>query len=137
MIRFGRDLATEAGMVTRKERNMMVRNNWGPLKSSTPKAAVTFLILVAEWPRNEREMLRIMLSKYNGRISVDVRIWFCVEGGEFRPSRRGISLRLTEISDIRKGLRKARETGVGLALLWQIYSRCFSSLIQDRQYGHR
>jgi uncharacterized membrane protein HdeD (DUF308 family) len=24
-----------------------------------------------------------------------------------------------------------------LALLWQIYSRCFSSLIQDRQYGHR
>jgi hypothetical protein len=24
-----------------------------------------------------------------------------------------------------------------LALLWQIYSCCFSSLIQDRQYGHR
>ena len=24
-----------------------------------------------------------------------------------------------------------------LALLWQIYPRCFSSLIQDRQYGHR
>ena len=24
-----------------------------------------------------------------------------------------------------------------LALLWQGYSRCFSSLIQDRQYGHR
>ena len=24
-----------------------------------------------------------------------------------------------------------------LALLWQIYSRCFSLLIQDRQYGHR
>jgi len=24
-----------------------------------------------------------------------------------------------------------------LTLLWQIYSRCFSSLIQDRQYGHR
>jgi hypothetical protein len=24
-----------------------------------------------------------------------------------------------------------------LALLWQIYSRCFFSLMQDRQYGHR
>ena len=34
-----------------------------------------------------------------------------------------------------KGARGKR-TG-GLALLWQIYSRCFSSLIQDRQYGHR
>ena len=31
----------------------------------------------------------------------------------------------------------AGEKQYGLALLWQIYSRCFSSLIQDRQYGHR
>ncbi len=30
-----------------------------------------------------------------------------------------------------------RELALRLALLWQIYSRCFSSLIQDRQYGHR
>ena len=41
------------------------------------------------------------------------------------------------------GPRNSRDSapiriGVGfLALLWQIYSRCFSSLIQDRQYGHR
>ena len=30
-----------------------------------------------------------------------------------------------------------RSVAGGLALLWQIYSGCFSSLIQDRQYGHR
>ena len=32
---------------------------------------------------------------------------------------------------------KQGELREALALLWQIYSRCFSSLIQDRQYGHR
>jgi hypothetical protein len=42
-----------------------------------------------------------------------------VEGGDFRPSRRGISLRLTEISDICKGLRKAREIAVGLGFAEQ------------------
>ena len=69
--------------------------------------------MAAEWPRNEREVIRITLSKYNGRISIDVRVWFRAEGGESRPSRRGISLRVTEISDVRKGLRKAREIAVG------------------------
>jgi hypothetical protein len=33
--------------------------------------------------------------------------------------------------------RMAEPSQSNLALLWQIYSRCFSSLIQDRQYGHR
>ena len=98
---------------------MTVRNNWGQLKSSVPKAVVAFPILVAEWPRGKREVLRITLSKYNGRISIDVRVWFRVEGGEFRPSRRGISLRVAEISDVRKGLRKAREIAVGLGFTEQ------------------
>jgi Transcriptional Coactivator p15 (PC4) len=95
---------------------MTVRNNWGALKSSTPKAAVAFPILVAEWPRNEREVLRIMLSKFKGHISIDVRIWFRTERGEPRPSRRGVSLRLTEISDIRTGLCKAKEIAVEMGL---------------------
>jgi hypothetical protein len=95
---------------------MTVRNNWGEQKSSVPKAAVAFPILVAEWPRNEREVLRIMLSKFRGRISIDVRVWFGTERGELRPSRRGVSLRLTEISDIRAGMRKAEEIAVEAAL---------------------
>lgn len=96
---------------------MTVRNNWGPLKSSTPKAAVAFPILVAKWPRNEREVLRIMLSKFKGHISIDVRIWFRTERSELQPSRRGVSLRLTEVSDIRAGLRKAEKIAEELALV--------------------
>jgi hypothetical protein len=37
---------------------------------------------------------------------------------------------------VRRGLANMK-IQVYLTLLWQIYSRCFSSLIQDRQYGHR
>jgi hypothetical protein len=91
-------------------RNIMaVRNSW---KRNAPKAAVAFPILVAAWPRNEREVLRIILSKYKGRVSIDVRIWFLVRGGEPRPGRRGISLRLGEILDVRDGLRIAAELGL-------------------------
>jgi hypothetical protein len=96
---------------------MTVRKNWGQPKSSVPKAAVAFPILVAEWPRSEREVLRIMLSKYRERISIDVRAWFRTrQGGELRPSRRGFSLPLTEISDIREGLRKAEKIAAQLGL---------------------
>ena len=98
---------------------MTVRRNWGQLKSSLPKAVVAFPILVAEWPRGKREVLRIMLSKFRGHISIDERVWFGTERGELQPSRRGISLRLTEISDIRKGLRKAHKAAVELGLIEQ------------------
>lgn len=98
---------------------MVVRNNWGRLKSSVPKTAVALPIVVAEWPRNERELLLTTLSKFRGRVSIDVRIWFRTEAGELRPSRRGISLRLTEISDIREGLRKAEKIAAELGLLDQ------------------
>lgn len=98
---------------------MVVRKNWGR-KKSAPKAAVAFPILVAELPRNQREAFRIMISRYQGRISIDVRVWFRTQhGGELRPSRRGVSLRLTEISDIRAGLREAKELAVEQGLIEQ------------------
>ena len=96
----------------------MVRNNWAQRKS-TPKAAVALPIVLAQWPRGEREVIRVTLTKYRGRISIDIRLWFLVEGGEPRPSRRGISLRLKEISDIRKALRRAQKTAVELGLFEQ------------------
>ena len=58
-----------------------------------------------------------MLSKFKGHISIDVRIWFRTERGELRPSRRGVSLRLPEVSDIRAGLRKAQEIAVEVGLI--------------------
>ena len=75
--------------------------------------------MVAEWPRNEREVVRITLSSYKGHTSIDIRVWFRAEEGDFRASRRGISVRLAEISGVRKGLRKAHEIAVELGLIEQ------------------
>lgn len=91
----------------------MARHSWGR-KKSVPKTAVAFPILVAELPRNEREVLRIMVSEYRGRISIDVRLWFRTQGSGLRPSQRGVSLRLMEISDTREGLRKAEKIAAEL-----------------------
>jgi hypothetical protein len=70
-----------ADSITRKERKNDGSKELGQPKSSVPKAAVAFPILVAEWPRSEREVLRIMLSKYQGRIGIDVRAWFRTRQG--------------------------------------------------------
>jgi transcriptional coactivator p15 (PC4) len=99
-----------------KEGIMAIRNNW-KRKSPAPKATAALPITLAQWPRNEREVIRVTLTRYRGRISIDVRVWFRVEGGKLRPGRRGISLRLKEIANIRKELRKALKTAVELGLI--------------------
>jgi Transcriptional Coactivator p15 (PC4) len=95
-----------------------MRRNWGQRKNA-PEAPVALPIVVAEWPRNEREVVRITLSRYKGHTSIDIRVWFRAEEGDFRASRRGISVRLAEISGVRKGLRKAHEIAVELGLIEQ------------------
>jgi hypothetical protein len=45
---------------------MTIRNNWGEQKSSVPKAVLSFPILVAEWPRSEREVLASCLASLRG-----------------------------------------------------------------------
>jgi hypothetical protein len=38
--------------------------------------AQEFPIIVAEWPRNQREIIRVALDQYNGRHPVNARIWY-------------------------------------------------------------
>ena len=54
--------------------------------------------------RSDSERLRIGVSEYRGRVSVDLRAWYSVEGGEFKPSNRGLSLKPSQIPEVVQGL---------------------------------
>ncbi|MGD1323947.1 transcriptional coactivator p15/PC4 family protein [Pandoraea pnomenusa] len=43
--------------------------------------------------KNDSERLRVHLKEYRGKTYVDVRVWFSADGGELRPSSKGIMLR--------------------------------------------
>ena len=35
-----------------------------------------FPIVIAEWPRNSRELVRVALDRFNNRFTIDVRSWW-------------------------------------------------------------
>jgi hypothetical protein len=49
-------------------------------------------LALAEWPRNERETVRVRLDRYNGHVVVDCRCWWSDASGELKPGRGGLTL---------------------------------------------
>jgi hypothetical protein len=84
-----------------------------------PASATKFPIVLAEWPRNHNQVVKIVLTDYKGRKGINIRVWFRAEGGDIRPSRTGIWLPLERLSEVRKGLRKAKEIAAELGLIEQ------------------
>jgi hypothetical protein len=73
--------------------------------------AIEFPIVVAEWERNDREVIRVALDHYRGRNTIDLRNWFRAADGELRPTRSGLSLKhLPTLADaVQLALAKAIE----------------------------
>lgn len=42
----------------------------------TASAAPAFPIIIAEWDRNSREIIRVALDRYKGRLTINARVWY-------------------------------------------------------------
>ena len=75
----------------------------------------TFPVVVAEWDRNAREIVRVALDKYNGRLTINARVWYR-DGDVVKPSKAGLTLavkHLPGLADaVAKALERARELGL-------------------------
>jgi hypothetical protein len=83
--------------------------------SETPAAEPADFI-VAEWPLNRREHLRVTLQRYRGVDLVGVRKWFFGDDDSLRPGKNGITVNikhLPQLADaITKALAEARARGL-------------------------
>jgi hypothetical protein len=48
--------------------------------------------VLAEFKRNAEDMLRVSLSTFKGRTYIDVRLFYASEGGELRPTKKGVTV---------------------------------------------
>jgi hypothetical protein len=65
-------------------------------------------VLISEWPRNAREMLRIKLDVYRGNAVVDRRCWYPDKAtGEMKPGRGGVTLAVKHLPDLAAALGAA------------------------------
>ena len=62
--------------------------------------------LIAEIPKNSREVIRVERSLFHGPTLANVRVWFRSEDGELRPSKRGIAIKVQQLSDLVSALQK-------------------------------
>ena len=75
-----------------------------------------FPIVVAEWDRNKRELVRVALDRYNGHHTVNIRIWYR-DGDDLQPSKSGITLGLKHLAPLASALNNAHDLANRLGLM--------------------
>ena len=71
------------------------------------------VITVAEWAKNERELVRVTLDEFNGRPIVDVRVWYRhAASGEQRPGRQGITMSARHLPALANAVNQALDLAV-------------------------
>jgi hypothetical protein len=75
-----------------------------------------FPLVIAEWDRNSREVIRIALDKYNGRLTVNARVWYH-DGATLKPGKSGMTLAITHLPALADALGKALEQARDLGLI--------------------
>ena len=65
--------------------------------------------LVARIAKNPTEEVRISLTSYRGHDLVDIRVFFQDDQGEWRPTKRGVSLSVDSFAELREAVAKAEE----------------------------
>jgi Transcriptional Coactivator p15 (PC4) len=64
-------------------------------------------ILIAEWPLERGEIVRVSIKKYNGTLLIDVRKFFEKGNGEFNPSSKGIALGIKNLNRLSAAMADA------------------------------
>jgi hypothetical protein len=69
--------------------------------------AETAATIIAEWPLNRRERLRVSIEQYNGTWLFNVRRWFEADDGSMRPGKRGFAIGVKHLPQIAEATAKA------------------------------
>ena len=65
-------------------------------------------ITVAEFERNATECIKVCASWFRGYHFLNLRLWFKTEGGEWRPTHKGVTIRPNELNEFEKAVGKAK-----------------------------
>ncbi len=74
-------------------------------------------IIVGSFPKNNREDVRVSLSKYKGYDLLGVRVWYRSEHDDPKPSKSGITIRVEMLPDLLALMQQAREIALEKGLL--------------------
>jgi hypothetical protein len=64
--------------------------------------------IVHEWPKNQRETVRVTISSFRGRDLIDLRAYYEAEDGSMRPTRKGIAFGTEQFAELEFAVERLR-----------------------------
>lgn len=64
-------------------------------------------MLIGEIERGETEVLRVSTEEYKGRKYIDVRVYFENDDGEWKPTKKGVTIQPDKIEEFLDLIKKA------------------------------
>lgn len=74
-------------------------------------------IIIAEWPKNSRETLRVRLDSFKDQAIVDCRAWYEASDGTMKPGRGGLTVSIRHLPALAGALAKAVEIANAAGLI--------------------
>ena len=74
-------------------------------------------ILIAEWRKNSREILRVRFDSYQGQAVICCRAWYTDSDGILKPGRGGLTVSIRHLPPLATALVKAVATAGAAGLL--------------------
>jgi fructose-1-phosphate kinase PfkB-like protein len=69
--------------------------------------------LVHSFDRSATEQVQVSLSKYKGKTYADIRIHCKADDGEYRPTKKGITVSRAQLPELEEAIRKLIEKVAG------------------------
>ena len=66
-------------------------------------------IIIAEWRKNTREILRVRFDNYKGNAVICIRVWYADKDGILKPGRGGLTVSVRHLPALASALAKALE----------------------------
>jgi hypothetical protein len=66
-------------------------------------------MIIGEIERGETEVIRVSTAEYKGRKYVDVRIYFADDEGEWKPTKKGVTIQPDKVEEFLDLIKKAGE----------------------------
>ena len=62
--------------------------------------------LIAQFEKNATEVVRVSLTEFRGRKLIDLRVYYTDDEGEYRPTRKGISISVDGYPEFRNAIAR-------------------------------
>jgi len=66
-------------------------------------------MMIGDLERNATEVVRVSAEEFKGRKYIDIRIYFKDNEGEWRPTKKGVTVQPDKVEELMGLLRKAQE----------------------------